>query len=107
MIRALVAAAALCALAACGPAQPVLERTVREHYASGAVEPGEPDLRGAAIVDFEGCRPLNGFYQCAFTAETPAGRTAVIAWLERDGDRWRVHRIGRNALPPRQGPDRH
>jgi hypothetical protein len=109
VIRALAAAAALTTLAACGmlgPSQPALEQAVQERYANRTPAKTEPDLRGATIVDFEGCRPLNGYYQCAFIAETGAGRLAVIAWVERNGDTWRTQRVIHNTPPPRDGPRR-
>lgn len=99
MIRAPGALAFACALAACGvlgPPQADLERAVRAYYAGGQTNPAVPDLSDATIADFEGCRPLRGFYQCPVIFQTPDGRVPTLIWLERDSGGWRVQNIALN-----------
>jgi hypothetical protein len=98
--RALAALALASALSACGvlgPPQSDLERAVQTYYAGGAVNPAAPDLRGATVADFEGCRPLRGFYQCPVIFQTASGRVPTLIWLQRGAHGWKVQNIVRNA----------
>jgi hypothetical protein len=98
VIRALVACAAACALAACGvigPAQPDVERALHAYYTNGTPE-GAPDLHEATLAEFEGCVPRNGFFKCPMVFQTPVGRLPTVVTLERDAAGWRIQHIALN-----------
>jgi hypothetical protein len=100
VIRALAALAAACVLAGCGmigPPRADVEQAVAAYYADGVPRPDVPDLRGASVADFEGCRPLRGFYQCPVIFQTAIGRVPTLIWLQRGAHGWRVQNIALNA----------
>lgn len=102
-MRALIALALAGALTACGvigPPQSDVETAMRAYYANG-VPTGAPDLSGATVADFEGCRPANGFFKCPIVFQTSAGRVATIVTFERDAQGWAVQHVALNQLPPR------
>jgi predicted small lipoprotein YifL len=100
VIRAVAALALMSALAACGiigPPQSDIERAVTTYYADGVPRADVPDLRGAAIADFEGCQPLRGFYRCPVIFQTASGRVPTLIWLQHGAHGWRVQNIALNA----------
>lgn len=68
---------------------------LQDFYANGAPE-GAPDLRGATIVEFDGCRLNNGYYECPAQFQTGAGRQSILIWMEHDNNHWRVQNLAIN-----------